>query len=159
MGPGFATIIEPLVRRQIFASEELAARTLVQDYVLRQIKTLRRDITRFERKYGMRYDQFAEYLHSRSALLEGGLLGPQQQRTLGQAIMQEEEDWLDWKASTEMLENWLGVRQKEEFRAIPTYPHHHHDADGGIHPSAPIGDPPLDLQIVLGLITEYLAAH
>jgi hypothetical protein len=26
--------------------------------------------------------------------------------------MQEEDDWLEWKASKEMLENWLGVRQE-----------------------------------------------
>jgi hypothetical protein len=26
--------------------------------------------------------------------------------------MREEDDWLDWKATQEMLENWLGVRRE-----------------------------------------------
>jgi len=26
--------------------------------------------------------------------------------------MQEEDDWLDWKAARELLENWLGLRQE-----------------------------------------------
>jgi hypothetical protein len=26
--------------------------------------------------------------------------------------MQEEDDWLEWKASKEMLESWLGLRQE-----------------------------------------------
>jgi len=112
MGVGFATMIEPLVRRQIFPSEEQAARALVQDYVLRQITALKREVSRMERKYGMRFDQFGEYLHARSELLEGKTLAPDQRRTLGQAIMREEDDWLTWKASHEMLANWLDLRQE-----------------------------------------------
>jgi hypothetical protein len=112
MGVGFAAMIESLVRRQIFPSEEQAARALVQDYVLRQITALKREVSRMERKHGMRFDQFAEYLHARSELLEGNQLASNQQHMLGQAIMQEEEDWLDWKASQEMLESWLGIRQE-----------------------------------------------
>jgi len=30
----------------------------------------------------------------------------------GTAIMQEEDDWLDWKAAEELLESWLGLRQE-----------------------------------------------
>jgi hypothetical protein len=112
MGVGFATVIEPLVRRQIFPSEEQAARTLVQDYVLRQITTLQREVSRMERKYGLRFGQFGEYLHARSELLESDRLAPAERRLLGQAIMREEDDWLTWKASQEMLENWLGIRQE-----------------------------------------------
>ena len=112
MGAGFSAMIEPLVRHRVFSSEEQAARALVQDYVLRQITMLEREVSRKERKYGMRFDQFAEYLHARSELLESSQLAPQQQHTLGQAIMQEEDDWLDWKASQEMLESWLGIRQE-----------------------------------------------
>jgi hypothetical protein len=26
--------------------------------------------------------------------------------------MQEEDDWLDWKVSKEMLESWLGLRRE-----------------------------------------------
>jgi len=26
--------------------------------------------------------------------------------------MQEEDDWLDWKAAQEMIESWIGLRQE-----------------------------------------------
>ncbi|MEA2014437.1 MAG: hypothetical protein U9N38_03925 [Thermodesulfobacteriota bacterium] len=38
------------------------------------------------------------------------ITGPRQK--LGQAIMQEEDDWLDWKAAQEMLKSWIGVRKE-----------------------------------------------
>ena len=49
--------------------------------------------------------------------------------------MQEEDDWLDWKVTREMLEGWLG------FRHLATYPHHHHDAQGHVRPSPLTGKP------------------
>jgi len=112
MGTGFAAAIEPLVRRRVFVTEEQAARELVRDYVLRQVTSLQREVARFERRYGMRFEHFSEYLHERSVLLEASSLEPSQRQTLGQAIMQEEDDWLDWKAAQEMLDNWLGVRRE-----------------------------------------------
>lgn len=112
MGTSMAVVIEPLIRRRIFANEEQAARELVRDYVLRQITSLQREVTRFERKYGMPFDRFGEYLHERSALLETSQLEPGQRQALGQAVMREEDDWLDWKAAEEMLESWLGVRRE-----------------------------------------------
>lgn len=112
MGTSFAAAIEPLVRRRVFVTEEQAARELVRDYVLRQITSLQREVARFERKYGMRFEHFSEYLHERSVLLEAGVLEPSQRQALGQAIMREEDDWLDWKAAQEMLDSWLGVRHE-----------------------------------------------
>lgn len=112
MDTSFAIAVGPLVRRQIFASEEQAAHELVRDYILRQISSLQREVARFQRKYGMSFERFDEYLHARSALLEASQLEPGQRQALGQAVMREEDDWLDWKAALEMLENWLGVRQE-----------------------------------------------
>jgi len=106
------TMIEPLIRRKIFATEEEAIRELLREYILRQIATLRRQVNRFERKYGMSFQQFSEYLHERSTLLESGTLSPEQRQVLGQAIMREEDDWLDWKVAQEMLEGWIGLRQE-----------------------------------------------
>ena len=60
----------------------------------------------------MRFQQFSEYLHERSVLLEKGKLSAEQRQALGQAIMQEEDDWLDWKVAQEMIENWIGLRQE-----------------------------------------------
>ena len=112
MSATISAAIEPLIRRKIFNTEEEAIRELLREYVLQQIAALRRKVGRFERKYGMRFQQFGEYLHERSVLLESGDLSTEQRQALGQAIMQEEDDWLDWKAAQGMLESWLGLRQE-----------------------------------------------
>ena len=105
-------VIEPLIKRRIFATEEQAIRELLREYMVRQIAALQREMGRFERKYGMPLERYGEYLHERSVLLEGGKLSEEQRQALGQAVMQEEDDWLDWKVTREMLEGWLGLRQE-----------------------------------------------
>ena len=112
MSATISAAVEPLIRRRIFNTEEEAIRELLREYILQQIATLRQEVGRFEQKYGMRFQQFSEYLHERSVLLERGGLSVEQRQALGQAIMQEEDDWLDWKAAREMLESWLGLRQE-----------------------------------------------
>ena len=97
MSATISVAIEPLIRKKIFNTEEEAIRVLT--YILRQIGALRRKVGRFERKYGMYFQQFSDYLHERSVLLERNELSAKQRQTLGRAIMQEEDDWLDWKAS------------------------------------------------------------
>jgi len=111
MSAVISTAIEPLIKRRIFSTEEEAIRELLRDYILRQVSALQKEVAGFEQKYGMRFQQFSEYLHARSVLLERDDLSPKQRETLGQAIMQEEDDWLDWKVAQEMLENWLGLSQ------------------------------------------------
>jgi len=112
MNTTVSAVMEPLIRRKVFATEEEAVRSLLRQYVLQQIGALQRELTRFERKYGMRFKQFTEYLHERSVLLEKGELSPEQRLALGRAIMQKEDDWLDWKVAREMLEGWLGLRRE-----------------------------------------------
>ena len=112
MNTTVSAVMEPLIRRKVFTTEEEAIRSLLREYILQQISALRQELANLEHKYGMRFEQFAEYLHERSVLLEEGELSPEQRQTLGRAIMQEEDDWLDWKVAQEMLENWLGLRQE-----------------------------------------------
>jgi len=112
MNATISVAIEPLIRKKIFNTEEEAIRELMREYILRQIATLRRKIGRFERKYGMRFQQFSDYLHERSVLIEKGELSAEQRQVLGQAIMQEEDEWLDWKSAQEMIESWIGLRQE-----------------------------------------------
>jgi recombinational DNA repair ATPase RecF len=106
------TQVEPLIRRNIFTSEEEAIQELVRDYIVRQLEILQNEIHQFERKYGMNFQQFHQYLHERSALLEKKALPMKRLQALNMAVMQEEDDWLDWKAARELLENWLGLRQE-----------------------------------------------
>ncbi len=114
MGETMSMVLEPLVRRQVFPSQEEGLRTLAQDYLLRQINLHRREIARLERKYSMTFDRFADYLHHRSLLLQEDNLTPEQRVTLGQAIMQEEDDWLDWKAASEGVTKMANVKSVGE---------------------------------------------
>lgn len=107
-----SAVIHPLIKRNIFRSEEDAVRVLVREYILHQITELQQRIESFRHKYGMDFQEFVAYVHTRSVMLQTASLSPEQRQTLGQAIMQEEDDWLDWKAATEMLENWIGIRQE-----------------------------------------------
>jgi hypothetical protein len=45
---------------------------------------------------------------------------------------------------------------KEEFRSLKTYPHHHHDDRGNIQPSPLKGEPQDDIALVLREIRKYL---
>jgi len=112
MSTTISAVVAPLVERKVFVTEEEAVRSLLREYILRQIETLQQEMALFEQKYGMRFEQFAAYVHERSVLLEKGELSPERRRLLGQAIMQEEDDWMDWKVAREMLESWLGLRQE-----------------------------------------------
>ncbi len=48
---------------------------------------------------------------------------------------------------------------KEEFSYISTYPHHHHDEHGKVHPSPLVGDPVRDVQIVLQAVSEFVSGR
>lgn len=108
------TPVEALIKRNIFASEEEAISELVRDYVLRQVEALQTEVHQFEHKYGMDFQQFQQYLHERSVMIEKKSLPANQLQPLNEAVMQEEDDWLDWKAARNMLENWLGLRNEVE---------------------------------------------
>jgi hypothetical protein len=59
----------------------------------------------------MRFEQFEQYLQERSKILE---TTPYlfQQKSLGEAVMREEDDWLEWKARLAALDSWLGLQQE-----------------------------------------------
>ena len=45
---------------------------------------------------------------------------------------------------------------KEEFRHLETYPHHHHDVEGHVHTSPLIGEPVQDIGVVLQAVMALL---
>jgi hypothetical protein len=112
MTTSVSALVEPLVNRKMFATEEEAVRSLLREYILQQVSRLQQELSSLERKYGMSFEQFAAYVHERSVLLEEGALSPRQRKALSRVIMQEEDDWLDWKVNREMLESWLGLREE-----------------------------------------------
>lgn len=107
-----SSVLEPLIKRQLFANQDAAVRELTRDYILRHIEELSKRISQFEIRHGMTFGRFDEYLRERSALLASPELDDVQRRILGQAIMREEDDWLEWKADREILESWLGIQQE-----------------------------------------------
>ncbi|MCD6345019.1 MAG: hypothetical protein J7M17_05405 [Anaerolineae bacterium] len=48
---------------------------------------------------------------------------------------------------------------KEEFRHLRTYPHHHHDEQGNVKPSPLAKDPIEDIKVVLQEVSAFLAAQ
>ena len=46
---------------------------------------------------------------------------------------------------------------KEEFRHVETYPHHHHDEHGNIRASRLTGDPVRDIEIVLHDVSGFIS--
>lgn len=105
MSKNLAEIVEPLVEKGQFDSAETAIKSLMTDYVLRQIEHYRNRIKRFEKKYGMKYDQFSAYLKERAQKADAD-------PSVSKKFMQEEEDALEWKIALEMLESWLGLQKK-----------------------------------------------
>ncbi len=48
---------------------------------------------------------------------------------------------------------------KEEFRYLKTYPHHHHDEQGNVKPSPLTGDPLGDVEVVLQEVSTFLSGR
>lgn len=105
-------MIEPLIRRHIFRNEDDAVKTLLRTYIVNQLGELQQRNDAFKRKYRMEFESFGDYLHERSELLRRDALSPEERQAIGRAIMQEEDDWFDWKVALEMLDAWIGIRQE-----------------------------------------------
>ena len=103
-------LVAPLVRHRVFATPEDAVRELVADFVLRQIDRYREQVATLEKRYGMSFEQFGAYLKEKSKLLANGHLEPEQKKKIAQAVMTEEEDWLDWKIARDFLNGWLELK-------------------------------------------------
>lgn len=100
-------VVEPFVRRGLFATPESAVLEMAREYLLHQIEHYRTVDERMHEKYGMTYEQFNTYLEARSQSL---MVKPNV--TLNQAVMLEEEDALTWKSAQEMLQAWLGLKHE-----------------------------------------------
>lgn len=48
---------------------------------------------------------------------------------------------------------------KEEFRYLETYPHHHHDEQGNVRPSPLTGDPVRDIEVVLHEVCAFFSGR
>ncbi|MBI4769786.1 MAG: hypothetical protein HY784_05055 [Chloroflexi bacterium] len=105
MSDVISAVVQPFVRRGLFASPEVAVAEMAREYTLRQIERYRAAVERLQVKHGMTYEQFDAYLRARSATLMA-----KPDPVLNEAVMEEEEDALDWKIAREMLQSWLGLQ-------------------------------------------------
>jgi len=105
MAQKITDIVSPLVENGIFENAETAVKNLMLDFILNQIREYEVKIKKFEKKYKMNYYHFNLYLNERAKKVASN-------KSLHRTFMMEEEDALDWKIATEMLESWLGLNQK-----------------------------------------------
>jgi len=107
------SVLYPLVKQGLFTSLEDAARALKRNYILQEIEKYRAQTAEFEQKHGSSFEQFNRYTQERIQQLRQGNGWPETQRlALAQAIMQDEQDWLEWKATEEILQSWLGLKEE-----------------------------------------------
>ncbi len=105
MSHNVSEIVAPLVNNGLYENAEAAVKDLMSRHVLHQIEHHRAEVEKFEEKYGMRYAQFTAYLSERAKQIA-------RQPALQKKFMLEEEDALDWKIATEMLDSWLSLKGK-----------------------------------------------
>jgi len=105
MPQNLAKIVHPLVENGLYENAEAAVKDLMANHILHQIAHYRGIIEKLENKYGMSYHQFNAYLNERAKKLEN-------EQSIHQRFMLEEDDELDWKTATEMLQSWLGLSSK-----------------------------------------------
>lgn len=84
-------LIEPLVQRGMYGSQEEALKGLVLRYVQEQIIEAEQEIARFQKKYGMSFEEWSDSLVSK-------------------ATIEEEDDWMEWESARDMLESWQRIK-------------------------------------------------
>ena len=97
------SIAKEMVTTGLYKDEGAAVRALAVDQIERKIATYQRQVETFEKQYGCDLDS-----HSRA--LEG------------QACMEEEDEWMDWKGAVVMLEAWQKALQ-EVLTSAPSNSH------------------------------------
>jgi hypothetical protein len=88
-------LTEPFVRTGIYASAAQALKHIVLDYVERQIAWAEAELERYEQKHQC---TFAEWSKSLS----------------GQATITDEDDWMEWEATHDMLDGWRQIKAEVE---------------------------------------------
>lgn len=98
-------MIEPFIQRGLFADVDTAVAEMARNYTTQHIQQYQDTINRLQAHYGMTYEQFLTYLQARA-----DILAQNPDPALNEAVMQEEEDALEWKIAQDMLHNWLSIQ-------------------------------------------------
>ena len=88
-----ASIAKGLVVAGLYKDEESALQALAIEHIERKIATHREQVQAFEQKYHHNLDEHTQLL-------------------AGKASMEEEDEWMEWKGVTVMLEAWQKALQE-----------------------------------------------
>jgi len=86
-------LTEPLVRAGFYTSPDQALKGIVLDYIDRRIVGVQGKLRRLEKKHGKSFADFSQSI-------------------LGQATIQDEDEWMEWESLLDMLESWRDVKAK-----------------------------------------------
>ena len=88
-------LTEPFVRTGIYASPAQALKHIVLDYIERQIAWAEAETRRYEQKYRCTFAEWSESLS-------------------GQATITDEDDWMEWEATLDILDGWRRIKVEVE---------------------------------------------
>jgi hypothetical protein len=87
------TVARELVQTGAYKDEQSALKAMAIELASKKIATYRRTVKRLQKKYNAQdLDEFTR-------------------RIEGRASLQQEDDWLEWKAAVEMLHGWQQTRR------------------------------------------------
>jgi hypothetical protein len=86
-------LFAPLVREGIFKSYDELLKSLLLDYIDRQIALYEEQMRAFEAKHGMTFEEYTRNL-------------------MGRASIAEEDEWMDWEEALVFLRKWTKIKRQ-----------------------------------------------
>jgi len=86
-------LFAPLVREGIFKSYDELLKSLLLDYIDRQITLYEEEARDFEEKHGMTFEEYTRDLR-------------------GRASIAEEDEWMDWEEALVFLRKWTKIKRQ-----------------------------------------------
>ena len=86
-------IMKPLVELGLYRKSEEFLREMILDYVRHKMDFLEEQIKNFEKKYGVHFNGFTRKIKNK-------------------ATIEEEDDWMEWESSINMLKAWKKVKSR-----------------------------------------------
>lgn len=86
-------LLAPLVQEGVFENYFDLLKTLLLDYIERQIMAYRRRARSFERKHGLSFERYSKHLQ-------------------GQASLVDEDEWMDWEETLIFLRKWERIKKQ-----------------------------------------------
>ena len=92
-------IFAPLVREGIFKSYDELLKSLLLDYIDRQIALFEGQARAFEAKHGMTFEEYTRSLR-------------------GKASIVDEDEWMDWEEALVFLRKWKKIKRQTADAAL-----------------------------------------